>query len=64
MTTKRNKIALEFVQKYGNKLSHQQKQILTNLGNGIVKENLNRSEVIKHKNKMQSLMKLFKQSSL
>ena len=63
MTTKRNKIALEFVSKYGDKLTQQQRQILTNLGNGIIKENMNRNEVIKHKNKMQSLMKLFKQNS-
>mgnify|MGYP000857968151 CR=1 FL=1 len=62
MTTKRNKIALEFVSKYGDKLTQQQRQILTNLGNGIVKENLNRTEVILHKNKMKSIMKYFAQS--
>ena len=63
MEIKRNELANEFLSKYGDKLSHQQRTILTNLGKGIVSENMNRNEVIKHKNKMQSLMKLFKQNS-
>jgi hypothetical protein len=57
----RKHIALEFVEKYGDKLTTTQKIALTKLGKGIINEDLDRNQIIKHKKKMQSLMQLFKQ---
>ena len=57
---KREHLAQQFLSKYGASLSEQQRTALSKLGKGIIKEELNRSEVLKHKNKMQILMKMFK----
>ena len=56
----RKHIATEFLSKYGADLTEQQRTALGKLGKGIIKEDLNKSEVLKHKNKMQTLIRLFK----
>jgi len=56
----RKHLAEQFLSKYGKDLSEQQRTALSKLGKGIIKEELNRSEVARHKNKMQILMKMFK----
>ena len=56
----RKHIATEFLSKYGKDLTEQQRTALSKLGKGIIKEDLNRSEVARHKNKMQTLIRLFK----
>jgi hypothetical protein len=55
----RKHIALQFVEKYGERLSETQRIAMIKLGKGIIKEDLDRNQIIMHKKKMQSLMKLF-----
>ena len=55
----RKHIALEFVEKYGDKLTQEQRLALSKLGSKIVKEDLDRNEILKHKKKMQSLITHF-----
>lgn len=56
---KRRHISLEFVEKYGERLSETQRIAMIKLGKGIIKEDLDRNQIIMHKKKMQSLMELF-----
>lgn len=61
MKKNRNELANEFIELYGKGLSEQQLTALKKLGKGIIPEELNRDEVIKHKKRMTSLIKMFKQ---
>ncbi len=57
MKVKRNEFALEFVKRYGDKLSPMHKKVLLKLGKGIVSNELSQEGIRRHHLKMQSLMK-------
>ena len=61
---KRNEFALEFVQKYGQDLHPIHRQVLLNLGKGMIQESLNEQEIRTYHNKLKSVMKLINKKTI